>query len=373
MPNEIEDADDVDIPDSWSLHPFVIRHAPTEEEKRRSPALQGVDDLLYGGGPLNLQSTYRTQGNNAMEQAKGSQTKEEREKHLELAVRLYDGALDIEIQLEGQQGQEEKEADAGVITEKELRTRRAILMANKAEALRQLGRLQEAYRLATLAINEDNEYYKGYLRRARICESISDYARAVMNYKKAYDRSFKDDVRKLLNKARKTLKAMEQEYSRIVSFYVTLNPTLADHIGLALPIVELSNTLESVMKYATTLHIVYPQFSLIERITDFNYETPLQAYIQLLFQEPRGDEAFDKDYSLESVSLYFAPDWCDLLDSSGHISSYATLQVRFQRVDPNASFLSLVHMGCTIPLVPTLFVVNKETEDEFLLGYSMLQ
>lgn len=349
-----------DVPDSWSLHPLIIQHVPSEEEKRRCPALVGVEDILYGDGPACVQTTYRTQGNNAIELAKGAKTDEERREKLDLALRFYDGALDVDLT---------PDLEKGVVTQKELDERTATILSNKAEALRLLGQLSEAYEAATLAIARDKDCWKAYLRRARICEELDDIARAVDNYKKAYDTSFRADVLRLLQKTRDIYARKALEYAAIIAYYQENNTKTVDRVGLVLPFCNLKNTLSDAMTNAKTLHIVYPEFASIERIESFDYNTPIKDYLDILYRTPRGDEKFDADYQKDTVVLLYGIGWCDIIGPSGQIRSFSSMSATFVEVDPSFTFEQLLDKGCTIPLVPTLFSVSKKMISAFLKAY----
>ena len=349
-----------DVPDSWSLHPLVIQHVPSDEDKQRCPALVGVEDILYGDGPACVQTTYRTQGNNAVELAKGAKTDEERCEKLDLALRFYDGALDVDLA---------SDLEKCVITQKEADERVATLLANKAEALRLLGRLSEAYEAATLALVRDKECWKAYLRRARICEELDDVARAVDNYKKAYDTSFKPDVLRLLQKARDIYAKKALEYAAIAAFYQQDNAKTTGRVGLVLPFCNLKNTLSDAMVNAKVLHIVYPEFASIERIESFSYSSPLTVYLDILYGTPRGNQEFDTDYKKGNVILLYGIGWSDIIGASGQIKSFSSMSATFVEADPSLTFNQLLDKGCTIPLVPTLFAVSRKIKSAFLKSY----
>lgn len=349
-----------DVPDSWSLHPLIIQHVPSEEDKRRCPALVGVEDILYGDGPACIQTTYRTQGNNAIELAKGAKTDEERREKLDLALRFYDGALDVDLT---------PDLEKGVVTQKEIDERTATILSNKAEALRLLGRFSEAYEAATFALARDKECWKAYLRRARICEELDDIARAVDNYKKAYDTSFRADILKLLQKTRDIYAKKALEYAAIAAYYQQNSAKTVGRVGLVLPFCNLKNTLSDAMTNATTLHVVYPELASIERIESFDYNTPLAVYLDILYGTPRGDEKFDADYRKGEVVLLYGVGWCDIVGASGKIESFSSMSATFVEVDPSFTFMQLLENGCTIPLVPTLFSVSKKMRSAFLKSY----
>lgn len=349
-----------DVPDSWSLHPLVIQHVPSEEDKRRCPALVGVEDILYGDGPACVQTTYRTQGNNAIELAKGAKTDEERREKLDLALRFYDGALEVDLT---------SDIENGVITQKEADERAAALLSNKAEALRLLGHLSEAYKAATLALARDKECWKAYLRRARICEELDDIARAVNNYKRAYDTSFRADVLRLLQKTRGIYTKKALEYAAIAAYYQQHDPRTAGRVGLVLPFCNLKNTLSDAIANAKVLHVVYPEFGSIERIESFDYTTPLAIYLDILYGTPRGNQEFDTNYKAGEVILLYGIGWCDIIGTSGHIESFSSMSATFVEADPSFTFGQLLDKGCTIPLVPTLFVVSKNIKPLFLKSY----
>jgi len=363
-PPSDEESSGPDLPDSWMLHPLVVHSAPTQEELDRSPALQGVQDILYGGGPLNVMSTYRTQGNNLLEQAKQVQDGAAREEKLRLAVQLYDAAAAVDVS--------DALADGG-LTEKDYRSRLAVIYSNRAEAHRLLGDAFLAYSDATRAVSQDPTYYKAFIRRARVCEDIRDPVRATYNYKRAWEESYKPEVHRLLERSREAMKAAQVRYARVYAYYKggsrPLLPAPAG-VGLALPMCDLQNTPEEARENAHTLFVVYPLLHHIERITDFDYRTSFASISGLLYSEPRGNPEFDAVYRHGSVAFLYSKEWADVLDETGKVAQFSASTMKFNRVKPAECFWDILRAGYVLPLVPLLFALPNSEVDPFLQGFS---
>lgn len=360
-----EESSGPELPDSWTLHPLVVQSAPTPEELARSPALQGVQDILYGGGPVNVMSTYRTQGNNFLDQARQAGDAASREEKLRTALRLYDAAAGVDVS--------EALAD-GSLTEKDYRVKLAVIYSNRAEAHRLLGDVFLAYSDATRAVSQDPTYYKAFIRRARVCEDIRDPVRATYNYKRAWEESYKAEVRRLLEKSRAAMREAQARYAQIYAFYkggagTPMLPAPA-RVGLALPVCDFHNTPAEARENAHTLFVVYPLLHHIERVVDYDYGTSFASLSELLYGEPRGDKEFDAAYRHGSVAFIYSKEWADVIDETGKVVQFSASTMRFSRVKPSQCFRDLLGAGYVLPLVPLLFALPNSELGPFLQGFA---
>lgn len=359
----LDDDTDIELSDSWVLHPLVIGHAPTEDDLRRSPALRGVEDLLYNSGPVTTQGTYKTQGNNIMEELRsGALSPEARHDKLQLAARLYTAAIDVDVT---------ESIREGDLTEEEHRRALAVLYSNRAECNRLLQRLVEAYADACLANRSDRTYFKAYLRKARICEELRDTPRAVANYKRAWDLSFKEEVRRQLAAARDRLRAEEEALRAVVAMYKAMDERLV--VGKPLPICNVELSPGYARANCETLFVVYPEYYLVERITDFSYLTTASSIADILFGHPRGDPTFDSNYTPETVRFYYGVGWADRVGPDGCVKAFSSSDVEYRRLRREDTFLSVATSGeYVLPFVPTLFAVGAEYHAGFAEAYRVV-
>ncbi|KAH0576579.1 hypothetical protein SS50377_22143 [Spironucleus salmonicida] len=250
----------------WSLHPLFIDHTPSQAHIDKSPQLQGIQSMLFEESPDVKQGTLRTQGNNCMAVALRQQDKNLLRQHLRQALSCYTEAIETETN----------------VLEPEKSLKLAVIYSNRSECFRLLEDYARAFQDADAAFTLDQSNWKSIVRKAKICENLSDFSRAIYYWKKVWDVTNQQQVKKSLNVCKIMLKNIEIKLS---AQKLACQETCGNvRFGKLLPFIamEQSQVLESYNLKSVHIYILDLETLQVDTLQDCYLDTKMKDFQKIL-------------------------------------------------------------------------------------------